>query len=59
MTFKIGFWNVNGLGKEKYESEDFIKLVNHYDILCLTETWREDGKNLPAPINWIQREVSQ
>ena len=41
----IGFWNVNGLGKEKYTNKDFIQIVQKYDILCLTETWREDGKN--------------
>ena len=49
MKFKIGFWNINGLGKEKYRDEDFVNIVNRYDILCLTETWREDGKNHPAP----------
>ena len=52
MKFKIGFWNKNGLGKEKYQDEDFIKMVNSYDILCLTETWREDGKSLPTPTGY-------
>ena len=49
MRFKIGFWNVNGLGKEKIQHEDFVNIVNTYDILCLTETWREEGKKLPTP----------
>ena len=49
MTFKIGFWNVNGLSQQKYETEEFIDIVNQYDILCFTETWKEDGKNLLAP----------
>ena len=45
MTVSIGFWNINGLGKDKYEDPDFRKIIQNYDILCLTETWREDGKN--------------
>ena len=49
MKFKIGFWNVHGLGKEKFQNDSFLKIVNSYDILCLTETWREDGKTLPIP----------
>ena len=52
MKFKIGFWNVNGLGKEKFEDEDFIKIVRKYDILCLSETWKEDGKVTPAPFGY-------
>ena len=50
MKFKIGFWNVNGLGKEKYQNDDFFDIVKQYDILCMTETWRKDGStNPPAP----------
>ena len=49
MKFKVGFWNINGLGKEKFQNEDFVNIVNTYDILCLTETWREDGKSCLAP----------
>ena len=46
---KIGYWNVNGLGKEKCKDEEFIKIIKSYDILCLTESWREDGKLKEKP----------
>ena len=40
---KIAFWNINGLGK-KYKEEDFVRIVNKYDIICLTESWGSDKK---------------
>ena len=49
MKLKIGFWNINGLGKEKFEDEEFVNIVNKCDILCLTETWRDDGKEHLPP----------
>ena len=49
MKLKIGFWNIHGLGNKKYQNEDFLEIINSYDILCLTETWKEDGKSLPTP----------
>ena len=45
MTIKIGFWNINGLGKKKCKEEDFIKIINGYEIICLTETWGSEDKS--------------
>ena len=44
MIIKIGFWNINGLGKQKCDEEDLLNIINEYEIICLTETWG-DGKN--------------
>ena len=41
---RIGFWNVNGLGKQKCQDEKFMTEIKKYDILCMIETWKEDGK---------------
>ena len=35
--------------KENIKNEDFLKIIDSYDILCWTETWKEDGKSLPTP----------
>ena len=38
---KIGTWNINGLGNnaEKLRDDDFIKLIENFDIFSLVETW--------------------
>ena len=41
---KVGFWNVNGLPEEKSKEEFFLKQVQLFDIIFLSETWnREDS----------------
>ena len=42
---KIGYWNINGV-KHKVDDEDFIDIVNKYDILALGETWLTPEDNL-------------
>ena len=50
---KIAFWNINGLGR-KYEQEDFLRIVNKYEIICLTETWGTDKNisNFVIPVGY-------
>ena len=41
---KVGFWNVNGLPKEKPKEVFFLKQIQLFDIILLSETWhREDS----------------
>ena len=45
MSLKLCFWNINGLSKQKYEDDEFTKIINKYDI-CLTETWQGEEGNI-------------
>ena len=40
---KIGFWNVNGLNREKTSEECFQQHIQLFDIIFLLETWHEKG----------------
>ena len=41
---KVGFWNVNGLPEEKSKEDFFLKQIQLFDIIFLSETWhREDS----------------
>ena len=41
---KVGFWNVNRRPEEKSKQEFFLKQIQLFDIIFLTETWhREDS----------------
>ena len=42
MFIKIGFWNSNGMNRDKCKNEDFIRIISAYDIMCLTETWENN-----------------
>ena len=42
MTLHVCFWNINGLSNDKYEDEEFIETIQQYDIICLTETWKNN-----------------
>ena len=40
---KVGFWNVNGLSREKTSDDYFQKHIQLFDIIFLSETWHEEG----------------
>ena len=42
-NLKIGFWNINGLSKEKSENDIFQENIKKFDILFLSETWKSES----------------
>ena len=41
---KVGFWNVYGLPEEKLKEDFFLKQIQLFGIIFLSETWhREDS----------------
>ena len=39
-------WNVEGLTQTKKTSNEFIKILTNYDIICLSETWTKKSSNI-------------
>ena len=40
---KIGFWNINGLSKEKSENDIYQEHINKFDIIFLSETCKSES----------------
>ena len=50
---KLCTWNVNGLAKWKEQHKEFIELLNKNDIVCITESWKNETQ-----VKLLEREVS-
>ena len=42
----VSAWNVNGLNREKLKDKEFVRNITKYDIVCLTETWTTNERNI-------------
>ena len=49
---KLCTWNVNGLAKWKQQHKEFIELLNKNDIVCITESWKNETQ-----VKLLEREV--
>ena len=50
---KLCTWNVNGLAEWKEQYKEFIELLNKNDIVCITESWKNETQ-----VKLLEREVS-
>ena len=53
---KIGFWDVNRLPEEKSKEDFFLKQIQLFDIIFLSEAWhREDSADKMLHLDTIMK----
>ena len=53
---KIGFWDVNSLPEENSKEDFFLKQIQFFDIILLSEAWhREDSADKMLHLDTIMK----
>ena len=49
VMLKLASWNVRGLSSKKVQDNEFLNIVNKFDILSLVETWTHKDSPIEIP----------